>query len=96
MAPTKKNPAGSSGPRRVARRRAAGEAAPTPPLPESAEVSKATAKSPARVTPEERHRMIAEAAYYLALKKGAHSDPRSNWLEAEAQIDAQLRAEGRL
>jgi len=40
--------------------------------------------------------MIAEAAYYLALKKGPQSDPHQNWLEAEAQIDARLRSEGRL
>ena len=48
------------------------------------------------ISPAERHRMIAEAAYYLALKKGPQSDPHENWLEAEAQIDARLRAEGRL
>ena len=54
------------------------------------------APKPEPISPAERHRMIAEAAYYLALKKGPQSDPHQNWLEAEAQIDARLRSEGRL
>ncbi len=49
-----------------------------------------------KVTKEERHRMIAEAAYYLSLRRGPSSDPLKNWLDAEAQIDEQLRREGRL
>jgi len=49
-----------------------------------------------KVTKEERHRMIAEAAYYLSLRRGPASDPLKNWLEAEAQIDAQLKRDGRL
>ncbi len=49
-----------------------------------------------KVTKEERHRMIAEAAYYISLRRGPSSDPMKNWLEAEAQIDAQLKLDGRL
>jgi len=65
----------------------------------SSEPAAPVAETPTRVssvTPEERHRMIAEAAYYLALKKGPQSDPHANWLEAEAEINARLLAEGRL
>lgn len=50
----------------------------------------------AKATKEERHRMVAEAAYYISLKKGPSSAPQANWTEAEQQIDAQLKREGRL
>jgi hypothetical protein len=43
------------------------------------------------MVPEERHKMVAEAAYYIALRKGFNSDPAENWAEAEAEIDAQLK-----
>lgn len=36
---------------------------------------------------EQRQCMIAEAAYYKALKRGFESDPVCDWLEAEAEID---------
>ncbi len=43
------------------------------------------------VTPEHRHRRIAEAAYFIALRKGFEkSDPQQNWFEAEMEVDAQL------
>ena len=71
----------------VARKSAAG--AKTFPAPGS--VSAAPAGSP--VTPEERHRRIAEAAYYIALQRGFESDPHANWLEAERQIDAQIKSD---
>jgi hypothetical protein len=49
-------------------------------------------KAKPAVSNEERHRMVAEAAYYLALKKGfGVSDPVSDWAEAEAQIAALLK-----
>ena len=38
-----------------------------------------------------RHRMIAEAAYYLAAKRGFQGgSAQQDWLNAEEQIDAQL------
>ena len=49
----------------------------------------------AGVTPEERHRMVAEAAYYIALKKGVNSDPSENWFEAEKQVDETLKAKAK-
>lgn len=61
----------------------------TPPLkPSSPPVTKASK--------DERHRMVAEAAYYISLKKGPSSSPQANWTEAEQQIDAQLKREGRM
>ena len=36
--------------------------------------------------------MIAEAAYYMALKRGQGGDPLKNWFDAEKQVDAELNA----
>lgn len=44
----------------------------------------------AAVTPEQRWRMIAEAAYYRAERHGFDGDPVSDWLAAEAEIDRML------
>lgn len=45
------------------------------------------------VNPQLRHRMIAEAAYYIAEKRNFNGgDPVSDWLEAEAFIDQVLLA----
>ena len=41
-----------------------------------------------RPSPEERRRMIAEAAYYLAEKRGfVDGDPSADWIVAERQVD---------
>lgn len=46
------------------------------------------------VPAEERHRMIAEAAYYRALQRGfAGGDAFDDWMAAEQEIDAALLAE---
>jgi DUF2934 family protein len=46
----------------------------------------------ADVTQEQRALMIAEAAYYIAQRRGFElGDPLEDWLIAEAQIDALLR-----
>jgi hypothetical protein len=45
------------------------------------------------VTPEERARMIAEAAYYLAERRGFEPGHElEDWLAAEARIELELRA----
>ena len=49
---------------------------------------KAAPKGP--ISPEERYRMIQEAAYFRAEKEGFDCDPWKCWLVAEAEIDAQL------
>ncbi|MDA8092487.1 MAG: DUF2934 domain-containing protein [Betaproteobacteria bacterium] len=42
-------------------------------------------------TPEQRHRMIAEAAYYRAQQRGFDGgDMLRDWLDAEAEIDQVL------
>jgi len=49
------------------------------------------------VTPEERYRMIEEAAYYRAEKRGfLGGDMAEDWSRAEAEIDQMLKAQGSL
>ena len=43
-----------------------------------------------RVSPEERHRMIAEAAYFRAQQRTGPASPEQDWLEAEAEVDTLL------
>jgi DUF2934 family protein len=44
------------------------------------------------VNPEERHQMIARAAYYRAEQRGfVNGDPLRDWLEAEAEVTMRLR-----
>ncbi|MGI9234146.1 MAG: DUF2934 domain-containing protein, partial [Woeseiaceae bacterium] len=43
------------------------------------------------VSPELRHEMIAEAAYYRAEKRSFQSgDPVADWLSCEKEVDASL------
>jgi hypothetical protein len=49
-----------------------------------------------RISPEERHRLIAEAAYYRASRRGFGSGTEvEDWLAAEAEIDGKLLGPGR-
>lgn len=54
---------------------------------------RATAKAELRLltTPEERHRLIREAAYLKAEQRGFEGgSPEQDWFEAEAEVDAAL------
>jgi hypothetical protein len=43
------------------------------------------------VTQEERHRMITEAAYFIAEQRGFQGDlSLDDWLQAEAEVDTQF------
>lgn len=43
------------------------------------------------ITPEQRFNMIAEAAYFMAEKRGfSGGDPETDWLCAESEIDHML------
>ena len=45
----------------------------------------------AYLAPEERRRLIAEAAYLIAEKRGfAPGNELDDWLQAEAEVDARL------
>lgn len=62
----------------------------------AAERPEAPTARPVRLSPEERYRAIAEAAYYKAERRGFQGgDPAQDWREAEAEIDAWiLESEG--
>ena len=55
---------------------------------------KRAAKAPgiAEINPDERHQMIALAAYYRAEQRGfVNGDPLQDWLEAEAEVTMKLQ-----
>lgn len=53
---------------------------------------RATGSESVVITPEERHQMIAEAAYYRAeQRRFLNGDPLQDWLEAEAEVATRLR-----
>jgi hypothetical protein len=46
---------------------------------------------PVSITPEERHGMICNAAYYLAERRGfIGGDPFQDWVEGEKEVDRLL------
>ena len=47
----------------------------------------APAIAPSQLSPEERYRMIQDAAYYIAERHGFEGEPISFWLEAERQVN---------
>ena len=48
------------------------------------------------VSHEERWRMVAEAAYYIAQRRGfVGGDALADWVAAEAEVDTRLKVEGR-
>lgn len=48
----------------------------------------ASANDKIKVTHEQRHKMICEAAYYISLEKTYQTvNPTADWLQAEAFID---------
>lgn len=62
------------------------------PPPGSVEDRAVTLKPAAEVTPEERWRMVADAAYYRAERRNfAPGYEQEDWLSAEAEVDALLR-----
>jgi hypothetical protein len=77
-----------------------GKKAAAPKKPAEPKKPAAAAKAPAKtrtrkaskpaVTPEERYRMIQDAAYYIAEKHGFTGDNHGFWLQAEQEIDAKL------
>ena len=63
-----------------------------PTKPRAAKAAAAKSSSAAQtVTPEQRYRMVAEAAYHHAEKRGfVGGDPLNDWLLAEMEVDKML------
>lgn len=52
----------------------------------------ASANTALGIAPDQRQRMIEEAAYYRAEQRGFQGgDSVQDWLEAEAEIDAEIK-----
>lgn len=62
------------------------------PAPAKKPASRAAnpAEKPAKPTPEQRYKMVQEAAYFIAEKNGFASGSLDYWIAAEAQIEAML------
>jgi hypothetical protein len=65
---------------------------PAPSVSQALPDRPVTLKPAAEVTPEERYRMIEEAAYYRAEKRNfAPGNAAEDWAAAEAEVDEMLR-----
>lgn len=84
---------------RSRKKTAASPAEQATPLPSNApngEAQRPVVDLDAVVSAEERERMIAEAAYFLAEQRGFAGDLAvEDWLAAEAQVDELLRSSGK-
>jgi hypothetical protein len=88
-------------PKAAAKKVGAKPAAAAPKKAAAPRKASAGAKAPAKtrggaggdttaVSPEERYRMVQDAAYYIAEKHGFTGDNHAFWLQAEQEIDAKL------
>jgi hypothetical protein len=78
-------------------------AAAKPPSPKTVTAKPKNSKSPAakaakgngkaHITPEQRYRMICDAAYFRAERRGfVGGHPGEDWVAAEAEVDELLRS----
>jgi hypothetical protein len=90
--PAGKKPARKSAPARP--RTAAAKRQPVNPVTVPAATAtpeNGSAVAAPRISPEERHRLIAEAAYFRASQRGFDGGAEvEDWLAAEAEIDGKL------
>lgn len=81
--------------RKSAKKAPAKAAAARKAVPRKTPVRRAPAAA-GPVSREERWQMVSEAAYYRAKERDFRGgDDVADWLAAEAEVDARLRAEGR-
>lgn len=85
-------PAGTSAKKPAAKPAAPRKAAATTTRSPAASRSRKAAAKPG-VSPEQRYRMIQDAAYYIAERHGFTGDNHAFWLQAEQEIDSQLAAQ---
>lgn len=80
---------GDTAPRRAGKKKGGGKKAGAQKKTAAQPAAKATTLG-IQVTPDQRHRMIEEAAYFRAEQAGFECDPSECWLVAEEEIDARL------
>jgi hypothetical protein len=81
--------------KKPAAKKAAPKAVKAPAAPQAVAakkpvVKKAVAPKKPALSPEQRYRMIEEAAYYIAERHGFNGDSTYFWTLAEAEINAKL------
>jgi hypothetical protein len=94
-APAKAAPAAAKAAPAIAPKAAAASAAkPAPaPIAKPASPPAAAAGAKGKIDAKERQRLVAEAAYYRALKRGfAPGHEVQDWVAAEKEVDARLAA----
>ena len=74
----------------ITRKPATPLAKPAAPAKKPASRAAAAPAKPAAPTPEQRYRMVQEAAYYIAEKSGFVAGSMDYWIAAEAEIEALL------
>jgi hypothetical protein len=64
--------------------------------PKKAAAKKASPRKPAakQISTQERYELIAQAAYFISESQGFAGDPKSDWVAAEAEVDARLAKAG--
>jgi len=72
----------------TAKKATAKKTAPRKAAPKKAAPKKVAAAP--KPSPEDRYRMIEQAAYFLAEKHHFQADPAAIWVQAEKEVDAQL------
>lgn len=69
----------------------AAKPAKAPAKPRATRSKPSAVSNAIQLTPEERHRVVAEAAYFIAERRGfAGGSSIDDWLQAEAEIDRML------
>ena len=82
MKEVKKSPAKKAAPKAAAEKKTIAKAAPV--------ASKAPAAKKPEVTPEQRYKMVQDAAYFIAERHGFNGDSAYFWSLAEAEVSARL------
>jgi len=94
--PAKKPTATDTAPeRRAVERRAAPKAAPKSSTPNAARPSAFNDSARADISPDELRKLISEAAYYRAKRRGfAPGHELEDWVQAEAEVIGRLSSPG--
>ena len=82
MKEVKKSPAKKAAPKAAAEKKTAAKVAPA--------ASKAPAAKKPEVSPEQRYKMVQDAAYFIAERHGFNGDSAYFWSLAEAEVGARL------
>jgi hypothetical protein len=74
--------------KKAVKKKAVKKAAVKKAAPKKAATKKAASSAKIKVTHEQHHKMICEAAYYISLDRTSETvNPTEDWLQAEAAIN---------